>query len=198
MAEMKCALSNPTRKHCFSNLEKIALDVLSICAARQNCVPFFAISTVRGLPAHSYKSSNKSDESHSNAQNRNFLLKVFLPIKQPWQERSYLPQRPNPLDYECSMCLSIQPYPDSTHPAKNPLHSLPWHFTLAAPCAVPEFRRQGAGIYFAVHQAAAIYASLFRNLVPFHARRCQSVFQCLFAGNRCHIQNRLPMILYLL
>lgn len=67
----------------------------------------------------------KSDESRSNAQNRNFRLKVFLPIKQPWQEQSYLPLRPNPFDYECPIDLLKQPCPDSIHPAKNPLHSLP-------------------------------------------------------------------------
>ena len=51
---------------------------------------------------------------------------------------------------------------------------------------------QGAGIYFAVHQATAVGTGLFGDFIPINARRSQSIFQCLFTSNRCHIENRPP------
>ena len=58
-----------------------------------------------------------------------------------------------------------------------------------APCQ--NFSSQGAGIYFAVHQAAAVGTGLFGDFIALDARRSQSIFQCLFTSNWCHIQNRL-------
>ena len=45
-------------------------------------------------------------------------------------------------------------------------------------------------IYFAVHQAAAVGAGLFGDFIPLDTRRSQSIFQCLFTNNWCHIQSR--------